>query len=110
MEPDLLQHVARCPALEDLDVFFSIPGVGGSGEVPTGCSSDLLQHVPALAACAQLVRLSLHVHELHEADIDWEEATAYTAQALLDPLASLPRLREVSASVAVLPVLLVVYV
>ncbi len=89
MEADLLQHLAKCPQLEELDVDSRCGTREGKKRLAPCAASLLLRHVPALAACERLARLDLFI------DVHDDASTARTAQDLLETLSALPALREV---------------
>ena len=92
VEADLLQHMAKCTTLVDLDLHVWCKCSEGDAEGgEAGAPSLLLKHVPALTSCTRLVKLKVN------AGNEEEESSACSAQELLEPLASLPALQEASA-------------
>ena len=91
VEADLLQHVAKCAALEDVVVEVLCAEHKGRPRLAFCPQPLMLRHVPALAACTRLVRLSIST----EGRDKFGDSALSTAQELLAPLASLPALREV---------------
>ncbi len=69
VEVDLLQHLAKCPLLEELDVDISCAAWGRSDcTLEVGPASVLLHHLSALEACTRLRSLRI--------DVQPERATA----------------------------------
>ncbi len=85
VEPDFLQHVGwSCLDLEELEVFACTGLKESGGHLGTLHPSQL----PALVACKRLIRLTL--------ESGWmEEADRVSIAELLEPLSSLPALKEV---------------
>jgi hypothetical protein len=105
-EEDLLLHVAKCPALEEVEVEAHCGVEEGHGGWAPGCSSLMLRHAPALAACTRLevlkLRLAPHwnysaspVTRMGPSQEPREAGAPCTPGELLEPLSLLPALRQV---------------
>ncbi len=96
VEADLLQHVAKCTSLEELDVSCSCGASGGdAGALAVAAPSLLLRHVPALASCTRLECLRIYAHSAED------ESAACSAQELLEPLTPLVSLQKASGPLQV---------
>ena len=85
VEEDLLQHLARCASLKELDMrVWCSTSRGDAGGLAIGAPSLLLRQVPALASCTTLRSVNICTHYTED------ESRACSARELLEPLASLP--------------------